>query len=129
MTARISWISGKVRGHCLRLRAIALALRGLRLRAIALALRGLRLRAIALALRGPRLQLERSPHREFEVTARLVNRERCSANRPGKVLIDSGWVKREIYAEWRVENRHHNLKFDTGAHTQARIGSRQELRR
>jgi hypothetical protein len=42
------------RGHCLGLRAIALALRGLGLRAIALALRGLGLRAIA--LRGPRPQ-------------------------------------------------------------------------
>ena len=57
MTARISLILRNARGHSLRLRAIALALRGLRLRAIALALRGLRLRAIALALRGPRLQL------------------------------------------------------------------------
>jgi hypothetical protein len=41
---------------CLRLRAAALALRGLRLRAAALALRGLRLRAAALALRGLRLR-------------------------------------------------------------------------
>src|ERR1043166_8512695 len=43
MTARISLILEKARGHSLRLRAIALALRRLMLRAIALALRRARL--------------------------------------------------------------------------------------
>jgi hypothetical protein len=48
MTARFWQNPRDTRGHNLRLRAIALALRHLRLRAVALALRRLRLRAIAL---------------------------------------------------------------------------------
>jgi hypothetical protein len=56
VTARFSWNQRNTRGHSLRLRAVALALRSLRLRAVALALRGLRLRAVALALRGLRLR-------------------------------------------------------------------------
>src|SRR5438552_13620383 len=62
--------------------------------------------------------LERSADREFEVVSRLMNEERCAGDRSEELLSDSRRVKCKIYAEWSVENRHDDLKLDTGAHTQ-----------
>ena len=73
--------------------------------------------------------LERPAYRELEVVRRLMNGERRTGDGTRETLIDSCRIECKIDAEWRVENRHHNLEFDTSAHAQAGVGSRQKLRR
>src|SRR5206468_4031402 len=52
-----------------------------------------------------------------------------SGDGANEVLIDPGRIKREIDPEWRVEDRHDDLKFDAGTHTQPGIRPGKELRR
>src|SRR5215831_12240707 len=73
--------------------------------------------------------LECPADREFEVVCRLMNGERRPGYWPKESLINSGRIKCKVYTERSVQDGHDDLKLNAGAHAQARVGPRQELRR
>src|SRR4029077_14842376 len=63
---------------------------------------------------------------EFEIPAFFTDMERQAGSRSQVRPIDSIRVKSKYQAERCINNRHHNLKLDSGARSYSRVRSRQE---